>query len=203
MLVMRHTHTKPRSPLSALALESVALIFCVGLAFAAWIEYSIWYEDTIPIAPVPEGARLLRRNPELVANQYPYHSSIARYWYYAKYSTPLSYEDVKAFYQGKDAAWPFGTFWVDILPPVTTPVTNTYDKSKSELLALPFERDKDDPPNETLILLEVSKTPGDYSLGLLVICLFPIALIVGFVIVIARYQKAVRQPNLGKRDRSV
>jgi len=174
-------------PLHRLIIESGLLFLLVALAFLGWVQYIQWYDATIPVAPVPEGSRLLRRNPELVDHQFPYHSAIARYWYYAKYSTPLPYDTVAAFYERKAAAQPFGSFIVEVLPPATTPVTLTYNKGKSEYLALPFDRDRDDPLNETLILVEVSKNPGDYGLDRLQICVFPLALVVGGVIVVARY----------------
>src|SRR5574341_977000 len=105
------------SPLLSSALEGVVLIAIAVLSFIAWVQYIKWYEDVIPVPPLPKGARLLQRQPELQEGRFPFHSAMARYWYYAKYSTPLPYEEVKAFYEGKSAAWPFGVFWVDILPP--------------------------------------------------------------------------------------
>ncbi|MEM8534314.1 MAG: hypothetical protein AAGF95_25935 [Chloroflexota bacterium] len=191
----RESDQKVRRPFTSFCIEITVLILGVTLAFGIWLLHAIWYEDTIPVAPVPEGARLLQRNPELAENQYPYHSAIARYWYYEKYSTTMTYDEVKTFYQGKNAAWPFGGFSVTVLPPVTKPVTMPYNKARSEFLGLPFERNKEDSMNETLILLEVSKTPSDYGPGVFVFCLFPITLIFGLVIVIARYQKAARGYN--------
>lgn len=176
-------------PFLLFSAEIFVLIAIVILAFLIWLQYQIWYDNTVPTAPVPEGARLIQRQPES-----SYHGAIARLWYYEKYSIDKPYEEVVAFY--KDKGWhasPFGYFDVDVLPPVSVPVIEQYDKRLSTYLALPFKRDADDPLNETLIIVEVSKTPSDEDgFSMASFCSIPVLFVVGLTIVGYRFVRRIR-----------
>jgi hypothetical protein len=181
--------TQRLSPISSLILESGILMLVLILAFVGWLRYKEWYVRTVPVIPLPDDAYLVRRNPEFVGQLYPYHSAITRDWYYAKYATSLSYEEVQLFYRNKRKAIPFGGFSVEVLPPATTPVTKTYDQGLSEFLALPLTRTADDPPGKTLILVEVSKTAVDYGPRGFTICIVPFAFIIGIIVILTRYKR--------------
>jgi hypothetical protein len=183
-------------PFASLIIESAALVLLVFITFVVWLFYIVWYEKIIPVAPIPEGTRLLQRQPELGRDQFPFHSATARYWYYAKYSTTMPYEEVRAFYEGKYNASPFGVFSVDIWPPVTTPVMEAHNRAENTFLSLPLKRLKDDPLNETLIIVEVSKEPFDAGTGQLVLCFFPFALAAGFCVIGYKYYREAKQAKL-------
>jgi len=135
--------------------------------------YTAWYERAVPVVPLPADAKLLARNPD----DAPYYwSSSTRYWYSAKYSTPLSASAVQAFYHSDaGAARPFGFFSVTVLPPLSTPQHSDYDEG----LVAAQRRDRSDPAGETLILVTVNWTPLDetgfipsvYGIALVWICL--------------------------------
>ena len=135
------------------------LIFLVSCPLI-WLGvgwYTDWYEQALPVVPLPAGARLLARNPD----DAPYYwSSTTRYWYSAKYSTPLSANVVQAFYHSDGgAARPVGIFSVTVLPPLPDPKHTNYD----ERLVAAQRRDSSDPPGETLILVAVNWTPLDQT----------------------------------------
>ncbi len=135
----------------------IGLVLFVPLWWIAVFRYANWYDDTAPVAFVPDGARLLAREPE----SHLFHSAIARYWYYAKYSTQLPYAEVVAFYEKSgDNARPFGYFSADILPPLSNPTKGTYNSQ----LPPAERRDVTDPREETIILIEVSWEPLDQTL---------------------------------------
>jgi len=108
----------------------------------------------------------------------------------------MPFEEVKAFYEGKSAAWPIGYFWVNVLPPVETPVTEDYDKRLQLWLDLPLKRYRDDPTSETLIIAEVSKEPSDIGplgIGPMLFCYLPFTVLAGLGIALRRYDLRLKR----------
>jgi hypothetical protein len=102
----------------------IALVLAVPMWWFGGVWYINWYDITTPVPPLPEGSTLQARNPD----DRKYWGSIARYWYYAKYSTPLPSTEVHAFYaQRRHTAIPFGGYFVDVLAPLTDTTSLTYN----------------------------------------------------------------------------
>ncbi|HEU4322480.1 MAG TPA: hypothetical protein VFS21_04950 [Roseiflexaceae bacterium] len=181
----RVSHNPP-SPQARLLLEGAALLLVVALALAVWLRALAWYEASAPVAPLPEGAQLLRRDAVLAEEDLL--SGVApRPWYTERYSSELPYAELEAFYQGKGDAWPLGWFSVELLPP----------EAGSRAAGLPapdpsLRRDKADPPEATIIVLEIAKTPLDRRAATLVSLLFPLALLGGAAVLLRRYRRAQR-----------
>jgi hypothetical protein len=169
----------PIRPLIAMAGAILALIIgCVGMR-----AYASWYEGTLPKAPIPPGATRFLRAPEAEAG---YASSIGRYWYYERYSTNLAPEAVEEFYRVNQAAAPFGGFDVSILPPRSITRDIPQPEWQERL------RHRLDPPNKTVIALEISWKPidADYSV-LSYLLLYVAACTVGFIATLVWYIRAV------------
>jgi hypothetical protein len=175
-----------RHPLILLTVDGCILIAIVMGWFIGLVLYAVWYEETMPVAPVPENSRLLSRDPKPESIIYPYYSATARYWYYARYTTTTPYNEVIEFYKDRYVASPFGTFSTDILPPAT--VTFTEDNHQNRI-----KREDGDPPNETIILAEVNKTPTDEN-ELIMIWFYsiPVMFLAGLGIIIYRHFERMR-----------
>ena len=164
--------------------ESGLVALVVFFLSAGWVLCSIWYEATVPHAPVPEGSQLLRTEPEIKEDGKQHYScAIARCWYYATYSTSMPYEDVKTFYKGKYNALPFGVFWETVYAPI-----NENDQPQ------PFTRLINDPKDRTIIILEISKTPWDRNdLFLVWFLSLPILLCTGLCFTTYRFYSRLKQ----------
>ncbi len=173
-----------RTPQTRLLLEGAALLLAVALALAVWLKALAWYEASAPVAPLPEGAQLLRRDAVL-AEQDLLSGAAPRYWYTERYSSDLSYAELEAFYRGKGDAWPLGWFSVELLLPEVGPRAAGLPAPDPSL-----RRDKADPPEATVIVLEIGKTPLDRRAATLVSLLFPLALLGGAAALLRRYRRA-------------
>jgi hypothetical protein len=140
-------------------LFSVMLIVSVPLVFFV----VRWYDTTVPVAPVPPGTHLLRREPSHVQD---HASSTMRYWYYATYTTSLEARDVEVFYrQQHGQARPFGSISLLRMLPTT-----------SSRVLIPSGQS----PSETQFLVEISWTPFDKTIwSPLVFCGFPLVWLIG------------------------
>lgn len=173
-----------RSPQVRLLLEAAALLLIVVLALVLWLRALAWYEASAPVAPLPEGAQLLRRDAVLV-EQDLLAGVAPRYWYTERYRSDRPLAELAAFYQGKDAAWPLGWFRVELLPPEAGLHAAGLPAPVSAL-----RRDKTDPPEATIIVLEIGKAPLDRRAAVLVSLLFPLALLGGAALLLRRYERA-------------
>jgi hypothetical protein len=150
------------------------------------VWYLDWYENTTPAAPIPDGARLLARSPD----DHHYWSSIARYWYTAKYASPWPTTRVQAFYDqyGRNAS-PFGRYYVEVLPPV---FNSPYGTGSTHRVST-VRRDPFDPPGETLILIEVGWIPIDETNTLVgLFCGFPVLWLSSLLVLITITRRQIQ-----------
>ncbi|GAB4201335.1 MAG: hypothetical protein OHK0022_23250 [Roseiflexaceae bacterium] len=174
----------PRTAQGRLLIEAAALLLVVGLALAIWLQALAWYEAAAPTAPLPEGAQLLRRDPVLVEDDL-LSGAAPRYWYTERYSSDLPYAELEAFYRGRGDAWPLGWFSVELLPPETGPRASAALPAPDPSL----HRDKTDPPEATIIVLEIGKAPLDRQAAMQITMLFALALLAGALLVLWRYHQ--------------
>jgi hypothetical protein len=214
----------PRQPLKwgIIAASMIAALVCWWYG-GTW--YIRWYDATIPVVRLPIDAQLVARS------QSSYYSSIARYWYYAKYSTDLPYAEARRFYTSTndgesigincfdasngnrlicsigESAAPFGYALIAIVPPTKTLPSD----SRTQFREPALRRDASDPPGKTLLFVEVAWTPLDRT-NVLVwwFCGFPLIWILVAVVVVGHAlrshagsgQASPQRPNMALKPTS-